>query len=57
MQLRMSPGAGRFSSLRSRPLEPPSSLTVTIAERSEMQGNVGRTGFTRCDDVVLKPVQ
>src|SRR5580704_12827315 len=38
MQLRMSPGGSMLSSLRRRPLEPPSSLTVTTAERSRMTG-------------------
>src|SRR5205814_10685786 len=37
-QLRMSPGGSMFNSLRKRPLEPPSSLTVTTAERSRMMG-------------------
>src|SRR5579872_311086 len=36
MQLRMSPGGRMLNSLRRRPLEPPSSLTVTTAERSRM---------------------
>src|ERR1700756_1059971 len=38
MQFRMSPGGNMLSSLRSRPLEPPSSLTVTTADRSRMTG-------------------
>src|ERR1035438_3187080 len=40
IQLRTSPGAGTFNSFRSRPLEPPSSLTVTMAERSSMRGSM-----------------
>src|ERR1700731_1581408 len=38
MQLRISPGGSMLSSLRRRPLEPPSSLTVTTAHRSRMKG-------------------
>src|SRR4029077_18022981 len=38
MQLRISPGGSMLSSLRSRPLEPPSSLTVTTALSSPMTG-------------------
>src|SRR5258707_4987451 len=38
MQLRTSPGGSMPSSRRRRPLEPPSSLTVTTAVRSEMNG-------------------
>src|ERR1700690_1869005 len=38
MQFRMSPGGNMLSSLRKRPLEPPSSLTVTTAERSHISG-------------------
>src|SRR4029077_4660910 len=38
MQFRMSPGGNMLSSFRRRPLEPPSSLTVTTAERSGMTG-------------------
>ena len=34
MQLRKSPGARILKSLRSRPLDPPSSVTVTTAARS-----------------------
>ena len=43
MQLRMSPGASILKSLRRRPLEPPSSVTATIAVKSEMNGAWGRT--------------
>src|ERR1700738_5677612 len=39
MQFRMSPGGSMFSSLRRRPLDPPSSLTVTTAQRSPMKGD------------------
>src|SRR5215472_15733928 len=38
MQLRMSPGGSMLSSLRRRPLDPPSSLTVTTAQRSRTTG-------------------
>src|SRR5271165_6852263 len=38
MQLRMSPGGSILSSLRRRPLDPPSSLTVTTAQSSRMMG-------------------
>src|SRR5579863_8344778 len=38
MQARMSPGGSMLNSLRNRPLEPPSSLTVTTAQRSEISG-------------------
>src|ERR1051326_5072955 len=38
MQLRMYPGGSMLSSLSRRPLDPPSSLTVTTAERSRMKG-------------------
>lgn len=41
MQLRMSPGGGTPSSLRSRPLEPPSSVTVTMPVRRETTGAIG----------------
>src|SRR5438270_5857534 len=44
MQLRMSPGGSMFSSLRRRPLEPPSSLTVTTADRSRI---ARASGFRR----------
>src|SRR5580693_4697876 len=43
MQLRISPGGSMLSSLRRRPLEPPSSLTVTTAQRSRMTGVPGRS--------------
>src|SRR6266702_6746603 len=38
MQLRMSPGGSMLNSLRRRPLEPPSSLTVTTAQSSVING-------------------
>src|SRR6266852_2047806 len=41
MQLRMSPGGSMLNSLRRRPLEPPSSLTVTTAHKSRMMGESG----------------
>src|ERR1700733_10255639 len=41
MQLRISPGGSMLSSLRRRPLEPPSSLTVTTALRSRIEGESG----------------
>ena len=41
MQLRMSPGGSMLSSLRRRPLDPPSSLTVTTAHRSRIMGVPG----------------
>src|SRR6202050_2033884 len=41
IQLRISPGGSMLSSLRRRPLEPPSSLTVTTAQRSRMTGESG----------------
>ena len=47
MQLRISPGAGTFSSLRSRPLEPPSSLTVTIARQLGDDGKSGASHLRR----------
>ena len=37
MQLRTSPGGSMFKSSRRRPEEPPSSVTVTIAARSQMR--------------------
>src|SRR6185437_14844450 len=37
MQLRRSPGGSMLKFLRSRPLDPPSSVTVTTAARSLMQ--------------------
>src|SRR5689334_12032297 len=37
MQLRTSPGGSMLNSLRRRPLEPPSSVTVTTAQSSEMR--------------------
>src|SRR5262249_23661126 len=37
-QFRMSPGGRMLNSLRSRPLEPPSSVTVTTAVRSAIPG-------------------
>ena len=37
MQLRRSPGGSMLKSLRSRPEEPPSSVTATTAARSEMR--------------------
>src|SRR5579871_1225992 len=40
MQLRMSPGGNMLNSFRSRPLEPPSSLAVTTAHRSRMEGEL-----------------
>src|SRR5580704_11715857 len=44
MQLRISPGGNMLSSLRRRPLEPPSSLTVTTAHRSRIIGeSAGRS--------------
>src|ERR1700674_2353044 len=46
MQLRMSPGGSILSSLRRRPLEPPSSLTVTMALRSRMEGESGSAGIS-----------
>src|SRR5579863_304531 len=42
MQLRTSPGGSMLKSLRNRPLDPPSSLTVTTAHSSEIRG--GSTG-------------
>ena len=42
IQLRISPGGSMLSSLRRRPLEPPSSLTVTTAQRSRMMGEPAR---------------
>ena len=36
MQLRRSPGGSMLKSLRSRPEEPPSSVTVTTAARSDI---------------------
>src|SRR5271170_7616298 len=54
MQLRMSPGGSIFMSSRSRPEEPPSSVTVTTAESSRMmhrrsgQGGAGATGISGC---------
>src|SRR5438093_6449959 len=39
MQLRMSPGGSMLSSLRRRPLDPPSSLTVTTAQSSLITGS------------------
>src|SRR5579872_299039 len=36
MQLRTSPGGSMLNSLRRRPLEPPSSVTVTTAQSSEI---------------------
>ncbi len=61
MQLRMSPGAGTPCSLRRRPLEPPSSVTVTMAVSEEMKGAsgaaeeiaVGESG----DDVALESAE
>jgi hypothetical protein len=46
MQLRRSPGGNMLKSCRRRPEDPPSSVTVTTAARSEMlQGTVaGRSG-------------
>src|SRR5450755_1987910 len=41
MQLRISPGGSMLSSLRRRPLEPPSSLTVTTAHNSLISGWFG----------------
>src|SRR5215471_1167825 len=41
MQLRISPGGSMLNSLRSRPLEPPSSLTVTTAHKSRIRGEPG----------------
>src|SRR5579864_2097873 len=40
-QLRTSPGGSMPNSRRRRPLDPPSSLTVTSAVRSEMKGPSG----------------
>src|SRR6266702_5711799 len=43
MQLRRSPGGSMLKSLRRRPEEPPSSVTVTTAARSEIRpGTVER---------------
>ena len=46
MQLRRSPGGSMLKSWRSRPDDPPSSVTVTTAARSEIwQGTcVGQSG-------------
>src|SRR6266496_2436866 len=41
MQLRISPGAGTPCSSRSLPLEPPSSVTVTIAVNRDTSGATG----------------
>ena len=41
MQLRMSPGGSMLKSWRKRPDEPPSSVTVTTAARSEMWQGLG----------------
>src|SRR5579864_862288 len=41
MQLRMSPGGSMLNSLRRRPLDPPSSLTVTTAQRSRIASEPG----------------
>src|ERR1019366_8277161 len=38
MQLRTSPGGSMLNSLRRRPLDPPSSLTVTTPHNSRMVG-------------------
>ena len=59
MQLRMSPGAGTPCSLRRRPLEPPSSVTVTMAVSREMNGASGaaqRPGNDG-DDVALESAE
>src|SRR6185437_1113659 len=40
MQLRTSPGGSMLNSLRRRPLEPPSSVTVTIAASSDTFGKL-----------------
>src|SRR5437016_183412 len=46
MQLRMSPGGSMLNSLRRRPLEPPSSVTVTTAESSVIRSsNADMPGF------------
>src|SRR5436305_11682570 len=42
MQLRTSPGGSMLNSLRNRPLEPPSSLTVTTAQSCEIRGESER---------------
>src|SRR5215469_1764246 len=44
MQLRMSPGGNILNSFRSRPLDPPSSLTVTTAQRSRIEGEPALAG-------------
>src|SRR5215472_4640639 len=44
MQLRMSPGGNILNSFRSRPLDPPSSLTVTTAHRSRIEGEPALAG-------------
>src|SRR5271163_3081332 len=41
MQLRRSPGGSMLKPRRSRPLEPPSSVTVTTAARSDMRHGAG----------------
>src|ERR1700723_3875213 len=50
MQLRRSPGGSILKSLRSRPEEPPSSVTVTTAARSAIwEGSAaGRPGTLTC---------
>src|SRR5215471_600566 len=41
MQLRISPGGSILNSFRSLPLDPPSSLTVTTAQRSRIDRGAG----------------
>ena len=55
-----APGGGTPSSLRRRPLEPPSSVTVTIPVSREMKGGMARAWPSRkeeADDVALEPAQ
>ena len=54
MQLRMSPGGSMLSSLRRRPLEPPSSLTVTTAQSSLISGWSGWPSVAGPGDVTLE---
>ena len=56
MQLRRSPGGSMLKSLRSRPEEPPSSVTVTTAARSAIEPG-SRVGLPGRRHMAAQPAQ
>src|SRR3989475_5664874 len=58
MQLRTSPGGSMLNSLRSRPLDPPSSVTVTTAQSSAIRADPSeRCGYAALTTYFLSPLR